>query len=318
MSSVELGMPFDIGDYTDFYIGIHHATNVGKLFRPDQPLLPNYKWVPVGYHGRASTVNVSGTPLVRPRGQIKTEHSDQPSLQPSRKLDFELEMGVVIGQGNAQGVPITIAHAEEHLFGLTLFNDWSARDIQSWEYQPLGPFLSKSFASTLSPWIVTLEALEPFRKAFRRPANDPSPLEYLSSDENSTRGSFDIQLEVLLQTSSMKAHALPFERISCTNFDDAAYWSLAQLITHHTVNGCSLRPGDLLGTGTLSGPRPDQAASLLELTRGGSHSITLSNGETRTFLQDGDSVAIKGWCQAPGCKRIGFGECVGQVLPSLN
>ena len=314
LSAVEMGLPCEVGDYTDFYVGIHHATAVGKLFRPDNPLLPNYKWVPIGYHGRSSTLNVTGTSFARPFGQIKAPDAEVPVLQPTARLDFELELGIVIGQGNAQGSPVTMEAAEDHVFGLTLFNDWSARDIQAWEYQPLGPFLSKSFASTLSPWIVSLEALEPFRRAFKRPEGDPEPLAYLNSTQNSLKGAFDVQLEVLIQTRAMREAGLPFERMSYSNFTEAAYWTVAQMVTHHTVNGCALRPGDLFGSGTLSGPKPEQAGSLLELTQGGKQHITLSNGETRTFLQDGDSIALKGWCERPGAKRIGFGECIGTVL----
>ena len=315
-SSVEIGMPCEVGDYTDFYVGIHHATAVGKLFRPDNPLLPNYKWVPIGYHGRSSTLNVSGTSFPRPCGQIKVADTDAPIFQPSARLDFELEIGVVIGQGNKQGQPIAIEKAEDHVFGLTLFNDWSARDIQAWEYQPLGPFLSKNFASTLSPWIVTMEALSPFRQEFKRPDGEPQPLAYLSSEVNSLQGAFDVKLEVLIQTEAMRKAGLPFERLTYSNFNEAAYWTVAQMVTHHTINGCSLRSGDLFGTGTLSGPKPEQAGSLLELTQGGKKAITLSNGEKRIFLQDGDCIALKGWCEKSGAVRIGFGECIATVIPA--
>ena len=315
-SSVEIGMPCEVGDYTDFYVGIHHATAVGKLFRPDNPLLPNYKWVPIGYHGRSSTLNVSGTSFPRPCGQIKVADTDAPIFQPSARLDFELEIGVVIGQGNQQGQPIAIEKAEDHVFGLTLFNDWSARDIQAWEYQPLGPFLSKNFASTLSPWLVTMEALSPFRQEFKRPDGEPQPLAYLSSEVNSLQGAFDVKLEVLIQTEAMRKAGLPFERLTYSNFNEAAYWTVAQMVTHHTINGCSLRSGDLFGTGTLSGPKPEQAGSLLELTQGGKKAITLSNGEKRIFLQDGDSIALKGWCEKSGAVRIGFGECIATVIPA--
>lgn len=314
LSAVEMGLPCDIGDYTDFYIGIHHAKAVGQLFRPDNPLLANYKWVPIAYHGRSSTILASGTPFKRPWGQIKPPNQDMPVYQATHRMDFELELGVVIGQPNRQGEPIDISKAEEHVFGLTLFNDWSARDIQAWEYQPLGPFLAKNFASTVSPWIVTLEALEPFRREFSRDESDPSPLAYLSSHDNTQKGAFDIQLEVLLQTADMRKAGLPFERISCSNFKDAAYWTIAQMVAHHTVNGCALRPGDLFGTGTLSGPLSQQAGSMLELTQGGKQSVVLSNGETRAFLQDGDRIALKGWCEKAGAKRIGFGECMATVL----
>ncbi len=312
-SSVEMGLPCDVGDYTDFYVGIHHATAVGKLFRPDNPLLPNYPWVPIGYHGRSSTLLVSGQSFRRPHGQVKAPDAAAPVLQASARLDYELELGIVLGTGNSRGTPIPIEQAEDHVFGLTLFNDWSARDIQAWEYQPLGPFLSKSFASTLSPWMVTLEALTPFRRPFVRAADQPQPLPYLSCDHNSQAGAFDIQLEVLIQTPSMREAGVPHERISTSNFAQAAYWTVAQMVTHHTINGCALRPGDLFGSGTLSGPHPEQAGCLLELTVGGKQPLTLRNGEKRTFLQDGDSVALRAYCEAPGAARIGFGECVGMV-----
>ena len=314
-AQVELGLPCEIGDYTDFYVGIHHATSVGKQFRPDNPLLPNYKWVPIGYHGRASTVNASGTSFHRPRGQTKPPEAQEPAVNPSARLDFELELGIFIGRPNAQGVPITIEEAEDHVFGITLFNDWSARDIQGWEYQPLGPFLSKSFASTVSPWLVTLEALAPFRKPWTRPQGDPRPLPYLDAPANSERGAFDIELEVWLQTAKMRAAGHSGDRISRSNFAEAAYWTVAQLVAHHTVNGCALQPGDLFGSGTLSGPRPEQAGSLLELSAGGKQQVQLSSGEQRTFLQDGDSIVLKAFCQRDGFRRIGFGECRGTVLP---
>lgn len=315
-SAVQLGLPCEIGDYTDFYVGIHHATAVGRQFRPDAPLLPNYKWVPIGYHGRASTINASGAGFHRPRGQTKPPDAAEPAVNASARLDFELELGIFIGRPNPQGVPIAIDQAEDHVFGLTLFNDWSARDIQAWEYQPLGPFLSKNFASTVSPWMVTLEALEPYRKAFSRPEGDPRPLPYLDSAANSARGAIDIELEVWLQTARMAQAGHPGDCISRSNFADAAYWTIAQLVAHHTVNGCSLEAGDLLGSGTLSGPRPEQAGSLLELTVGGRQPLALSNGETRGFLQDGDSIVLKGFCQRDGLRRIGFGECRGTVLPA--
>ncbi|RYY83188.1 MAG: fumarylacetoacetase [Comamonadaceae bacterium] len=315
-ASVELGVPCEIGDYTDFYVGIHHAEAVGRQFRPDNPLLPNYKWVPIGYHGRASTIQASGTSFRRPRGQTKAPDAQEPALNPSARLDLELELGIFIGRPNAQGEPIAIADAEDHVFGLTLFNDWSARDLQAWEYQPLGPFLAKNFASTVSPWLVTLEALEPFRKPFVRPEGDPRPLPYLDSAANNDRGAIDIALEVWLQTAQMAQAGHAGDCISRSNYADAAYWTLAQLVAHHTVNGCSLQAGDLLGSGTLSGPKPDQAGSLLELTVGGKQPLTLSNGEQRTFLQDGDSIILKASCQRAGQRRIGFGECRGTVLPA--
>ncbi|MBV8618755.1 MAG: fumarylacetoacetase [Curvibacter sp.] len=316
LSAVALALPCDIGDYTDFYVGIHHATAVGRLFRPDNPLLPNYQWVPIGYHGRASTIVPSGTDFRRPRGQIKGPDEAVPHLAPSQRLDLELELGVVVGRGNERGEPVSIEEAEAHVFGLTLFNDWSARDLQAWEYQPLGPFLSKNFASTLSPWIVTLEALAPFRRPFSRPAGDPQPLPYLSSGGNSASGAFDIDLEVRLQTARMRAAGNAAETISRSNFAEAAYWTVAQLVAHHTVNGCSLQAGDLFGSGTLSGPGAGQSGSLLELSQGGKHPITLANGEQRSFLLDGDSIELAGRCHRAGWRSIGFGPCVGQVLPA--
>jgi fumarylacetoacetase len=316
MARVQMGLPCRIGDYTDFYVGIHHATAVGKQFRPDNPLLPNYKWVPIGYHGRASTVNASGHAFVRPSGQIKGPQDELPRLAPSQRLDIELEVGIFIGRPNAQGEPIAIAEAEDHVFGLALFNDWSARDVQAWEYQPLGPFLSKSFASTLSPWIVTLEALAPFRRPFVRAVGDPAPLPYLDSPLVRESGAFDLDLEVWLQTAAMRDRGLPGDCISRSNFAEAAYWTVAQLVTHHTVNGCCLSSGDLFGSGTLSGPKPEQAGSLLELSEGGKRPITLSNGEQRAFLQDGDTVTLRGHCEKAGFRRIGFGACTGTVLPA--
>jgi len=314
MAGVQLGLPCHIGDYTDFYVGIHHATAVGKLFRPDNPLLPNYKWVPIGYHGRASTIQASGHAFARPSAQLKGPQDDAPRLAPTQRLDYELELGLFIGRPNAQGTPITIDEAEDHVFGVALFNDWSARDVQAWEYQPLGPFLSKNFASTVSPWIVTMEALAPFRKPFVRPAGDPQPLPYLDSALNRAQGAIDIDLEVWLQTAAMRETGLAPERIATSNFADAAYWTAAQLVAHHTVNGCSLNPGDLFGSGTLSGSLPEQAGSLLELSAGGKQAITLRNGEQRTFLQDGDTVTLRGRCTRDGWRSIGFGACAGSVL----
>ena len=317
--AVEMGLPCDIGDYTDFYTGIHHATAVGKLFRPDNPLLPNYKWVPIGYHGRSSSIGVGGAGLGqtfhRPLGQVKAPDADAPSLQPSARLDLELELGLFIGQPNQRGESIAMAEAEDHVLGLTLLNDWSARDIQAWEYQPLGPFLSKNFASTVSPWMVTLDALAPFRSAWTRPQGDPAPLPYLDSVRNQQQGAIDMDLEVWLQTAQMRASGYGGDRLMCSNYRDA-YWSVAQLVTHHTVNGCNLRSGDLLGTGTLSGPKADQGGSLLELSQGGQKAIPLSNGEMRTFLHDGDTVILRGYCQRQGFRRIGLGECRGTVLPA--
>ncbi|MEO8804580.1 MAG: fumarylacetoacetase [Burkholderiaceae bacterium] len=314
-SGAEMGLPCHIGDYTDFYTSIHHATTVGKQFRPENPLLPNYKWVPIGYHGRASSIGVSGESFPRPNGQIKAPDAEVPSVGPTRRLDYELEIGVFIGTPNERGVAVSMEEAETRVFGLALFNDWTARDIQPWEYQPLGPFLSKNFASTLSPWIVTTEALAPFRSAFVRPAGDPQPLPYLDSAINQERGAFDIQLEVWLQTAKMREAGVAGERLVTSNFNDA-YWTVAQMVAHHTVNGCNLQSGDLLGTGTLSGPEAEQAGSLLELSHGGKKPISLANGETRTFLEDGDCIVLRGHCERQGARRIGFGECRGSVLPA--
>ena len=317
MARAKMGLPCVIGDYTDFYVGINHATAVGRLFRPDNPLLPNYKWVPIGYHGRASTINVSGGDFRRPIGQIKSADAEVPDLAPSRRLDFELELGVFIARPNPQGQSIPIEQAEDHVFGLALFNDWSARDIQAWEYQPLGPFLSKNFASTVSPWMVTMEALAPFRRSFTRPSSDPAPLPYLDCADNRTHGAIDVDLEVLLQTPRMREAGTEPQCISRSNFAQAAYWTVAQLVAHHTVNGCSLRDGDLFGTGTLSGADPAAAGSLLELTVGGKQPITLPGGKQRTFLDDGDTVVLRGRCQRNGYRDIGFGECRATVLPAL-
>ncbi|MDT7521806.1 fumarylacetoacetase [Rhodoferax sp. TBRC 17198] len=312
-TEVELGLPCEVGDYTDFYTGIHHATTVGKLFRPDNPLLPNYKWVPIGYHGRASSIGASGQQFHRPQGQTLKPGATVPDFGPSARLDYELEVAAWVGMGNALGAPVSIADAEEYVFGLTLLNDWSARDVQAWEYQPLGPFLAKNFATTVSPWLVTMEALAPFRTPFVRDAADPQPLPYLDGEANRTRGALDVQLEVWLQTPAMRAAGEGGVRLSQSNMRDA-YWTLAQLVAHHTVNGCNLRAGDLLGTGTLSGPAPEQGGSLLELTQGGKQPITLPNGEVRTFLQDGDSIILRGACTAAGARRIGFGDCRGTLL----
>ncbi|TDY15773.1 fumarylacetoacetate hydrolase [Paraburkholderia sp. BL6665CI2N2] len=313
-SAVEMAVPCRIGDYTDFYTGIHHATSVGKLFRPDQPLMPNYKWVPIGYHGRSSSIRASGQTFRRPRGQTKAPDAVQPSFGPSGKLDYELELGYFVGRGNELGQPVSIDDAESRLFGVTLLNDWSARDIQAWEYQPLGPFLSKNFASTVSPWLVTTEALAPFRAPLTRPEGDPQPLPYLDGDFNRKTGMFDIMLEVLILTERMAKSGLAPERLTLGNAGTAAYWTAAQLLTHHTVNGCNLQSGDLLGSGTLSGPAADEAGSLLELTEGSKKPIKLSNGEQRTFLEDGDTLIMRGWCERPGAVRIGLGEVRGTVL----
>jgi fumarylacetoacetase len=303
----EMLLPCAIGDYTDFYASIHHAANVGSMFRPDNPLLPNYKYVPIGYHGRASSIVVSGTPFRRPSGQTRDDATKPPAFGPSKRLDYEMEVGVLIGSGNAMGETVPIADAESHVFGLCLVNDWSARDIQNWEYQPLGPFLAKNFATTMSPWVVTLDALEPFRVApFARAEGDPAPLDYLRFDGD--RG-IDLNVEVLLKTPAMSE---PF-RVSRGNFRDM-YWTVAQLVAHHASNGCNLRPGDLLASGTVSGETKESRGCLLERTWRGTEPLELPNGERRTFLEDGDEVILRGWCEKDGV-RIGFGECRGVVLP---
>jgi fumarylacetoacetase len=311
-----LHLPAAVGDYTDFYVGIHHATNVGKVFRPDNPLLPNYKYVPIGYHGRASSVRVSGTPLVRPCGQLKVPDTDTPVRAPTRRLDFELEMGVWIGTGNALGQTISIGTAVEHVAGLSLLNDWSARDIQAWEYQPLGPFLAKNFLTTVSPWIVTAEALAPFRIAQpARPAGDPPPLPYLLDPADQAEGALAITLDVTLTTRAMRAAGMepfPLSRSAATHM----YWTVAQMVAHHASNGCDLRPGDLLGTGTISAPVREGFGSLLELTRAGAEPITLLSGEMRSFLEDGDELTLAGRAEAPGYRAIGFGPCTGIVMPA--
>ena len=312
--SAEYTVPCRIADYTDFYTGIYHATAVGRLFRPDQPLMPNYKWVPIGYHGRASSIVVSGHPVMRPRGQTRKPDAAVPEFGPSRRLDYELELGYFVGCGNALGEPVPIEDAEDHLFGVCLLNDWSARDVQAWEYQPLGPFLAKNFATTVSPWIVTMEALAPFRARSERSEDDPQPLPYLDSMANRERGGIDIVLEVWLQTARMAAAQEGPVRLSNSRAAQAAYWSAAQLVAHHTSNGCNLQPGDLLGSGTLSGSMPEQAGSLLELSSGGKQPITLPNGETRTFLEDRDRLVMRGWCEREGAVRIGFGEVAGIIL----
>ena len=313
IAEVDLTVPCAIGDYTDFYTGIHHATKIGKLFRPDNPLLPNYRWVPIGYHGRASSVFASGQPVRRPNGQTKAPDAEAPSFGPSRRMDYELELGFLIGAGNALGEPIPIAQAEDHLFGVILLNDWSARDIQPWEYQPLGPFLAKNFASTVSPWVVTMEALAPFRAPFTRPAGDPQPLPYLDDASNRALGALDIRLEAWLQTAAMRAGGRASLRLSSGNARDAAYWTAAQLVAHHASGGCNLQPGDLLGSGTLSGPEPSEAGSLMELTDGGKQPLALPDGESRTFLADGDTLTLRAHCERPGARRIGFGECAGTI-----
>jgi fumarylacetoacetase len=313
-----LHLPANVGDYTDFYVGIHHATNVGKVFRPDNPLLPNYKYVPIGYHGRASSVRVSGTPLVRPLGQLKAPDAEAPVRAPTRRLDFELEMGVWIGTGNALGETIPIASAADHVAGLSLLNDWSARDIQAWEYQPLGPFLAKNFQTTVSPWIVTAEALAPFRTAQAgRPEGDPAPLPYLLDADDQASGAFSITLEVNLSSEAMRAAGMAPVRLS-RSAATHMYWTIAQIVAHHASNGCDLRPGDLLGTGTISAPTREGFGSLLELTGAGTEPITLPTGELRSFLEDGDELTLAGRAEATGYRSIGFGPCTGVVLPATS
>jgi fumarylacetoacetase len=309
LSEVDLLLPCDIPDYTDFFASLQHAINAGSLFRPSNPLSPNYKWIPIAYHGRASSIVLSGTPVRRPYGQSLL--NDAPVYAPSQMLDYELELGAFLGPGNAMGQPIPVANAEDHLFGVCLLNDWSARDIQSWESQPLGPFLAKNFATSISPWIVTLDALEPFRApAPPRSPGDPQPLPHL---QTSADGAFRINMEVWLRSARMPAPV----RVSNGDFA-SLYWTLSQMIAHHSSNGCPLRPGDLIGSGTISGPEKQNQGCLLEITRRGVDPLHLPNGETRTFLEDGDEVILKGWSEASGFRRIGLGECRGRILPALQ
>ena len=315
MRDAEMLMPLSIGGYTDFYASVFHATNVGRLFRPDAPLLPNYKYVPIAYHGRTSSIVVSGTPVRRPWGQLKNAAEAAPLFAPSRRLDYETEVATVIGTGNAPGQPIEIDDAERRVFGLCLLNDWSARDIQAWEYQPLGPFLGKNFATSVSPWIVTIEALAPFRcPAFARSAGDPAPLPHLTSPDDQRNGGFDITVEALLQSVEMRRQGLPPVRLGRGSFTDL-YWTIAQMVTHHAGNGCNLQTGDLLASGTISGTADGSRGCLLEIT-GGSHPVGLPTGEERLFLADGDELTLQAFCERPGSVRIGFGACVGVVLPA--
>jgi len=312
----EMLLPAEIGDYTDFYASVHHATNVGSMFRPDNPLLPNYKWVPIGYHGRASSIVPSGTAVVRPSGQSKAPDAESPSFGPSRSLDYEMELGLFVGPGNSPGEPVPIERAEEQIFGFCLVNDWSARDIQAWEYQPLGPFLAKNFATTISPWVVTPEALEPFRvPAFARAPGDPAPLPYLDSRWNAESGAVAVTVEVYLASARMREQRMEPVRLSRGSAADL-YWTAAQLVAHHTSNGCNLRPGDLLASGTISGPDKESRGCLLELTWRGTEPLALPSGETRKFLEDGDEVIMRGHCEREGAVRIGFGECRGTVMPA--
>ena len=315
MRSAILHLPVRVGNYTDFYASAHHAANVGRLFRPDGPLLPNYKFVPIGYGGRASSIVASETPVVRPRGQTMLPSAAAPAFGPSRQLDYEVEVGAYMAGGNALGEPIDIAEAEQHIFGFSLVNDWSARDIQAWEYQPLGPFLGKSFATSVSPWVVTADALAPFRVPLAlRPAGDPEPLPYLCSPKLEMEA-IDMQLEVHLATAAMRARSEPPVRLSSANLREL-YWSFPQMLAHHTSNGCNLLAGDLLASGTVSGPEEGTQGSLLEITRRGAVPLTLPDGETRGFLEDGDEIILSGACRRDGLPAISLGECRGIVLPA--
>ena len=314
-ADAEYRVPARIGDYTDMYTSIHHASNIGRLFRPDNPLTPNFQWMPIGYHGRASSIEVSGQRFRRPLGQAMPPGATAPVFGPCQRLDYELEIGIWVGQGNALGEPVPVDAADGHVFGLCLLNDWSARDIQAWEYVPLGPFLAKNFATTISPWIVTMDALEPYRTAWTRPADHPQPLPYLESAGNRERGAIDLRIEAWIETEQMRAKGSGARRLSQSTFRHS-YWTIAQMIAHHTVGGCNLQPGDLIGSGTQSGPSAGEAAALIELSVGGKQPVALGNGETRTFLADGDTVVFRGWCEREGFARIGFGECRGTVLPA--
>jgi len=314
MKQAELFLPVAIGDYSDFFTGIHHATNMGRLLRPDNPLLPNYKWVPIGYHGRGSSIVVSGTGIRRPHGQLKATDAPAPTYAATKRLDYEAELGFIAGAGNRLGQPIALRDALEHVFGVVLLNDWSARDIQAWEYQPLGPFLGKSFATTISPWIVTMDALEPYRcAAFARPDGDPKPLPYLLDEDDQREGGFAIELEMHLRTPKMKTP----QRLSRGNFRDS-YWTVAQMVAHQTSNGCNLEPGDLLGSGTISGPAPDSLGSMMEQTLAGKNPLQIPSGETRSFLEDGDEVIQRGRCAREGYATIGFGEASGRIMPAAS
>lgn len=316
ISDVRFEPAFKIGDYTDFYCSIYHATNVGAMFRPDNPLLPNYKYLPIGYHGRASSIVISGTDIKRPHGQNRSDADKPPVFIPAKNLDYEMELGFFVGQGNELGRPIPIDEAENHIFGVCLVNDWSARDIQAWEYQPLGPFLAKNFATTVSPYVVTMEALAPFRTtAFERGADDPQPLEYLNDEHSRKRGGLDINLEVYLQTEKMRLENIEPHRLSRSNTKDL-YWTIGQMLTHHASNGCNLQTGDLMATGTVSGKEKSERGCMLELTWRGTEPVELPSGELRRFLEDGDEVIMKGYCEREGYRRIGLGECRGRIIPT--
>ncbi|MEJ7625155.1 MAG: fumarylacetoacetase [Pyrinomonadaceae bacterium] len=316
LTDVTFKIPTQINDYTDFYCSIYHATNVGSMFRPDAPLLPNYKYVPIGYHGRASSIVISGTDVKRPHGQNRSDQDAPPVFIPCKSLDYEMEVGFFVGQGNELGSSIPIADAEKHIFGLCLVNDWSARDIQAWEYQPLGPFLAKNFATTISPFVVTMEALAPFRtNAFEREPGDPQPLDYLADVQNQKFGGIDINLEVFIQTDKMRDEKIEPHLLSRSNMKDL-YWTIGQMLTHHASGGCNLQTGDLIATGTISGKEKSERGSMLELSWRGTEPIDLPSGEQRRFLEDGDEIIMKGFCEREGFRRIGFGECRGRILPA--
>ena len=317
-ADVEMVMPVQVGNYSDFYASIHHATNVGSMLRPDNPLMPNYKWVPIGYHGRASSIVVSGTPIRRPSGQTRPDENAPPVFGPTKRLDYEVEIGAVIGRGNPLGQPIPLADADRHVLGLCLLNDWSARDVQTWEYQPLGPFLAKSFATTISPWIVTLDALEPFRVPLSpRAGGDPAPLPYLSDPNDAQRGGFAITVEAWLSSKQMRDRKIPAMRIGRGSMRDM-YWTIGQLVAHHTSNGCNMQPGDIVASGTISGSAEESRGCLLERTWRGTKPLELPTGERRAFLEDGDEVVMRGYCEREGYRRIGFGECKGVILSAAK
>ncbi len=315
LSQIEHRLPTQPGDYTDFYTSIDHALNVGRLIFPERPLTPNFQWLPIAYHGRVSSLGVSGQRFHRPMGQSLPPGTSSPAYGPCARLDYELELAIYVGPGNALGQPIDLHQAESHIFGIGLLNDWSARDHQFWEMAPLGPFLGKNFATTVSPWIVTLEALAPYRLPWSRPADHPQPLPYLEAANNRDHGAIDIQLEVWLSSAAQRQAGRSATRLSGTSFRHQ-YWSVGQMVAQHTVGGCNLQPGDILGSGTVSGPSPGEAGAIIELTEGGRKPLDLGHGEQRTFLQDGDQVTLTGWCEKPGYARIGFGQCRGEVLPA--
>jgi fumarylacetoacetase len=316
MNQAEIWMPVAFRNFTDFFASIFHASNAGRMFRPDNPLMPNYKYVPVAYHSRASSVRVSGAPVKRPNGQRKGPNEAAPSFGPSRHLDFELELGAFVGTGSELGRSVAVGKAAEHIFGYCLLNDWSARDIQAWEYQPLGPFLGKNFGTTVSPWVVTAEALAPFQTAaYARPQGDPAPLPHLDDAGDRASGGLDITLEAYLATATMRRDGMAPHRLTQTSFA-LMYWTWAQMVAHHTSNGCNLEIGDLIGSGTVSGPEKSSWGSLLELTARGAEPIALPSGETRGFIEDGDEIVFRGFCEKPGHTRIGFGECRAVILPA--